>query len=373
MRKMFSGRQRCMLRLACLYLLISTLAVPRLMAEAVHVSATDSAVSYVGRWGAIELPGQTAMATINSSCQIYLNFTGQHVAGLFNLGGIDYLAQIYVKVDGGDWVLFTIDHSRIEFFPAGIPEGRHQLEIAVKAIDGNGDRWLPPLRSAIVFEGFELDAGAKVEPSSRSRQRPFLQFIGDSITQGEGILHVDGGAVINSDGIATYAWLTGEALGTTHVQTAFGGQGVLRSGSGNVPPAPLSFAWNFSGSPADFSVITDFILINLGSNDQPYSSDEFIEAYIRLVREIRKRCPRTVIFAMRPFHGDHYHGDDVAKIAKLMADPAIIYIDSTGWMEESDFTDGAHPNVAGSRKAAAHLVDALKPYVSRWKPGAISN
>jgi len=83
-------------------------------------------------------------------------------------------------------------------------------------------------------------------------------------------------------------------------------------------------------------VITDFILINLGSNDQPYSSDEFIEAYIRLVREIRKRCPRTVIFAMRPFHGDHYHGDDVAKIAKLMADPAIIYIDSTGWMEESD-------------------------------------
>jgi len=72
MRKMFSGRQRSMLRLACLYLLISTLAVPWLMAEAVHVSATDSAVSYVGRWGAIELPGQTAMATINSSCQIYL-------------------------------------------------------------------------------------------------------------------------------------------------------------------------------------------------------------------------------------------------------------------------------------------------------------
>jgi hypothetical protein len=189
----------------------------------------------------------------------------------------------------------------------------------------------------------------------------------------KGILHQDGGAVINSDGTATYAWLAGEALGTIHVQIAFGGQGVLRSGSGNVPPAPLSFAWNFSGSPADFSTAPDFILINLGSNDQPYASDEFIEAYVRLLREIRKHCPKTIIFAMRPFHGDRYHGDDVAKVVKIVADPAIIYINSTGWMDEGDFTDRAHPNVPGSRKAAEHLEEALKPYISQWKPATRSN
>lgn len=356
-------------RFVWLYSLIYSLAATPLVGEVMHVSAIDTAVSYVGRWGAIQrAAGQTAKVTINSSSQIYLSFSGRHVAGLFDLDGIDYLEQIYVKVDDSAWILFTIDRPRIEFFPAGLPAGRHRLEIAVKAVDGNGNRWLPPLRSAIVFLGFELDTATKLDASPPSKQRPLLEFFGDSITQGEGILHLDGGAVINSDGLATYAWLAGEGLGTTHAQIAFGGQGVIRSASGNTPPAPLSFAWNFSGSPADFSVIPDFILINLGSNDQPYSSDEFIQAYVAFLREIRKHCPRSVIFALRPFHGNRYHGDDVAKAIKEMADPAIVYINSDGWLDESDYTDGAHPNVAGSKKAAARLVEALKPYISLWKP-----
>jgi lysophospholipase L1-like esterase len=311
------------------------------------------------------------MATVNSSSQIYLTFSGRHVAGLFDLNEIDNLEQIYVRVDSGPWILFTIDRPRIEFFPAGLSAGWHHLEIAVKAIDGRGDRtrgerWFPPLHSAIAFQGLELDNGAKVEADAPSKERPLLEFFGDSITQGEGILQ-KGGAVISSDGLATYAWLAGEELGTTHAQVAFGGQGVLRNGSAEVPPAVLSFAWNFSGSPADFSRVPDFIVVNLGTNDQPYSSNEFIEAYEAFLHEVRKHCPRTQIFAMRPFHGDRYHGDDVAQAVKNLADPAIIYIDTTGWMDESDFTDGAHPNVAGSRKAATRLIAVLKPYIGMWK------
>ena len=336
-------------------------------AEHVRISANDPRIAYVGHWGPIRRTSQAEMATINSSSQIYLNFTGTHVAGLFDLNGIEYLAQIDVKVDDGDWTLFTVDQPRIEFFPEGLPQGTHHLEIAAKAIDGNGDRWLSPLRSAIVFAGFEMDSNAKIEPRSTANRKPFIEFLGDSITQGEGILHA-GGQVINSDGLATYAWLTGEALGTTHVQVAFGGSGVIRSGSGNVPAAPLSFAWNFAGSPADFSVQPDFILLNLGTNDQ-YSTGEFIPAYINLLREIRRHCPHTVIFAMRPFHGNVFHGDDIADIVKMMHDPRIVYIDSTGWgMDAGDFTDGAHPNVSGSRKAAVHLKEALRPYISKWTP-----
>ena len=342
-----------------------SLVTPSIVAEGVRIPANDPRIAFVGHWGSIRRGDQISMATINSSSQIHLNFTGTHVAGLFDLKDIEYLGQIDVKVDDGDWTLYTVDQSRIEFFPKGLPVGLHHLEIAVKAIDGNGDRWLPPLRSAIVFSGFELDSNGKAEPRSPEGQKPLIEFLGDSITQGEGILH-NGGEVINSDALSTYAWITGEALGTTHVQIAFGGSGVIRSGSGNVPPAPLSFAWNFGGSPADFSVVPDFILINLGTNDQ-YSTDEFVPAYMKLLREILRHYPQTTIFAMRPFHGNSFHGDDIANIVKTMNDPRIIYIDSTGWMDAGDFTDGAHPNVPGSRKAAAHLEEALRPYIGRWK------
>jgi len=334
-------------------------------AEGVQVPATDRAISYVGRWGAIERAGQTSMATVNSSSQLYLTFSGQHVVGLFDIDGIHSLEQIYLRVDQGDWVLFTIDRPRIEFFPVGLPVGRHRLEIAVKAVDVGGNRWLPPL-SGVIFRGFELEPGANAEVNPPARE-PLLEFFGDSITQGEAVLQGDSSAVINSDALATYAWLAGEALGTRHVQIAFGGQGVIRSDSREVPPAALAFPWNFSGSHADLSVVPDFIVINQGLNDQADSSSEFIEAYVGYLREIRKYCPQARIFALRPFHGSRYHGDDVAEAVKKMEDPAIAYIDTTGWLDESDYTDGVHPNLVGQRKAGTHIEQVLKPYVSLWK------
>src|SRR5207253_4755331 len=73
------------------------------------------------------------------------------------------------------------------------------------------------------------------------------------------------------------------------------------------------------------------------------------------------------IIAMRPFHGSRYQGDDVAEAVKKMADPEIIYINSDGWLDEKDYADGVHPNVAGSQKAAARLTEFLQPYLTRWR------
>ena len=57
------------------------LTVPSVAAQGVRIPAADSRIAYVGQWGSVERDGQTAMATINSSSQIYLNFTGTHVTG----------------------------------------------------------------------------------------------------------------------------------------------------------------------------------------------------------------------------------------------------------------------------------------------------
>jgi lysophospholipase L1-like esterase len=365
--------EKLMERIRVLTWLMMLSLVPKcsVAAEVVHVAATDQAISYVGRWGAIERAGQTSMATVNSSSQLYFTFSGQHIVGLFDLDGIHNLEQIDLRVDQGDWALFTIDRPRIDFFPAGLPAGKHRLEIAVKAVDGGGSRWLAPL-SGVIFRGFELEPGAHAEVNPTAGE-PLLEFFGDSITQGDEVLQGDGSAVINSDALATYAWLAGEALGTTHVQITFGGQGVIRSDSREVPPAALAFPWNFSGSHADFSVVPDFIVINLGLNDQADSSSEFIEAYVGYLREIRKYCPKTRIFALRPFHGDRYHGDDVAEAVRRMEDPAIAYIDTAAWLDESDYTDGVHPNLVGQRKAGTHLEQILKPFISLWKSEKASN
>ena len=341
--------------------LIPSLAEPR------FVSAADPAISYVGGWGKVQNGDQASMVTVNSRSQIYVSFAGQHIAALFDLDKIDCLEQIVVKVDNGPWKLFTIDKPQIEFFPAGLNQGTHRLEVVIKALDSKAGRWLAPLRSAVKFRGFELDPGAQVEREVSLEGRPRLVFLGDSITQGDGIKGTNAASVMDGDALASYAWLAGEALGTTHSQIAFPGQGVLTSDSREVPPAIFSFGWNFAGSAADYSGDPDFLVINLGLNDAGISSSEFTQSYVDLLREIRERFPRTIVFALRPFSGEHLRDDHVATAVKMFADSQVYYVDSDGWFDESDFTDRLHLNIVGSERAAARLQARLEPYIRRWK------
>jgi len=358
---------RILRSLVALVFLIVCFGLMSLIGETVSVPAGDPAISYVGRWGIVKKTDRTTMVTVNSSSQVYVTFTGLHIAGLFDLDGIDCLEQIVVRVDGGPWRLFTVDKPRIEFFPAGLSQGSHRLEMAVKALDSKTARWLMPLRSAVAFRGFELDAGARASRVFITQKRPRLEFLGDSITQGDGVVGTNPTAVMNGNALSSFAWLAGEALGTTHAQIAFPGQGVMTSDSREVPPAIFSFGWNFAGSAVDFSGGPDFLVINLGLNDDGISVKEFVQAYVELLRVIRQHCPQTTIFAIRPFRGDRHQGNDVEMAVKTFADPLVHFVDSSDWLAESDFTDRAHLNLNGSKKAAARLEQVLSPYIANWK------
>lgn len=356
-----------MLRLLMLASLLSAIEQLPSFADSQFVAATDPAISFVGRWGLVKKGNQPAMVTVNSSSQIYLSFTGRHVIALFDLDDLNCLEEIVARVDDGKWSLFTVDKPRIELFPAGLREGSHQLEIVVKALDSKAGRWLSPLRSAVKFRGFELDPDARVQTSALLRGRPRLEFLGDAITQGDGIHGANSASVLNADALASFAWLAGEALGAIHAQIAFPGQGVLTSDSREVPPAIFSFPWNFAGSATDFSAGPDFLVINLGLNDEAIPMEEFVESYVELLHDIRERCPRAMVFAVPPFHGGRARARDVALAVSKSGDRLVKYVDSTEWLTESDFNDQAHLNLAGSQKAAAHLQEQLKPFIESWK------
>jgi hypothetical protein len=79
-------------------------------------------------------------------------------------------------------------------------DGPHTLQIAADY----DDREVP-------FQGLVLDAGATTLPLD---PRPVIEFIGDSITAGQGSSHW---------ALTDYAWLTGEKLGAHHTQIAWAG------------------------------------------------------------------------------------------------------------------------------------------------------
>jgi len=76
---------------------------------------------------------------------------------------------------------------------------------------------------------------------------------------------------------------------------------------------------------------------------------------------IRTAYPDAKIVAVRPFVGAF--GTEIsAQVAarKAGGDAKVFYIDTDGWTAPADFTDGVHPNQAGSVKIADKLAIALQ-------------
>ncbi|HUI40439.1 MAG TPA: GDSL-type esterase/lipase family protein [Terriglobia bacterium] len=321
-------------------------------APAVVIKPGDPHFHFVGHWDR-RSPGEAI--TVNSGSRMLCAFTGTSITGLFGTAGIASPAQIWVRIDGGEPARYTANSETIDFAPHGLAPGRHTLELDVKDVDERVNRWIPPLQAALIFKGLELPSGGRLEKSPLPGKLR-MEFYGDSITQG---VRIDSMAIgpEGSDGTKDYAFLVALVFGALHNQVGFGRQGILRTGNGNVPPAADSFGWNFQGSPDDPSFVPRVVAVNQGTNDGGYSSVQFEPAYRAYIAEIRNRYPKAAIFCLRTFGG--FHADDIRQAVEEMHDSEIRYVDTTGWLEKSDYTDGIHPNAGGQIKAAQQLADVI--------------
>lgn len=325
------------------------------------VEPDDPYLRYAGHWDTSHLADQAV--TVNSGSQIWCRFTGRQISGRFGIQGITHPAQIYVSIDHAAPVLYTLNTPVIDFTPSSLRSGSHSLEIAVKDVDERADRWVPPLASAVVFRGFLIDAKAQTLPLPPPPSLK-MEFYGDSITQGVRALNMAIGTA-GSDGTADYAFLTALAFGALENQVGFGRQGIIRTGNGNVPPAAQSFRWNYQGSRADPAFVPQVVVVNQGTNDGAFASAQFEPAYRAYIEEIRKAYPQAWIFCMRPFGG--YHDADIRHAVISMRDRKVVYVNTSGWLSASDFTDGVHPTVAGHLKAAKRLIRVISAH-TRLKP-----
>ncbi len=321
------------------------------LANEMVISPGDPNLRYIGHWDKSE----ERAITVNSGSRVLCYFTGSSVKGLFGTVGITSPAQIFVILDGTPPAFYKINSDVIDFTPHPLSGARHSLEIDVKDVDEKPNRWKPPLEAAVIFKGLILDIGAKVLPLPDPPKLK-MEFYGDSITQGILLLSKTLGPD-GSDATQDYAFLTARAFGALHNQVGFGRQGVLRDGFGGVPPAPQSFGWNYQGSRADRSFIPDVVVVNQGTNDLIYSSEQFLPAYRDYVKLIRQAYPRAFIFCLRPFGG--FHETDIKSAVGSLADTKIIYVDTTSWLVTSDYTDGMHPSAPGHLKAARELIRVI--------------
>jgi len=210
-------------------------------------------------------------------------------------GSSDYFA---VTLDGAALPVLVASPCE-ELYPvaAGLAPGEHELVLCKRT---------EPLVSEAQLLGLELGRGGALLPAPPPSERR-LEFIGDSITAGFGVLAPDASTPFSpatEDFTRSFAALTGQSLGAEVVALAWSGRGVCRNYADEPgDPMPLLYERTLPGRPEsrwDFACwVPQAVVINLGTNDFSLDTSPpertFIEAYCALLRRVRSVYPQAVI------------------------------------------------------------------------------
>jgi len=319
-------------------------------------SGVVETVHYYGRWNLLA----DRAITVNSGSHVVAQFEGTGIVANLDVGtnGVP-LPTVTWRIDQGAWQ--EIELAKSLTLAHDLAPGLHEVWLLARGFDETQSRWTPPLSASLTFLGFDVTGGA-LRASPRPAQ-PKIEFLGDSITEGVLVFADRPGMATASwraDGRIAYPCQTALALDVEWRQVGFGRQGVTIVGNGGVPKAADAFDWIYAGAPRD-AWQADMVVINQGTNDAGAASNVFRPAYAAYLAVVRKGYPLAWIAALRPFGGAHT--DDIqAEVAARVAqgDNRIWFVDTTGWLSGSDFTDGTHPNTQGSAKATQLLVPVLR-------------
>jgi hypothetical protein len=350
------------LRLLALVLVLPLLSPTVLLAATGDGTPQDANLLYVGRW---DRTNASAPRSYWGGAYIRTGFTGTSLSA--KLGKAVDLA---VFIDDKPAVIKRGANGTVSL-ASGLAAGNHTIKLVARF---EADE--------IVFQGFVLSAGAKTLPAEPSKG--LIEFVGNSITSG---------SVTTNGNISAFAWLTGEALGVDRTAISFPGITLTAGYSYTFNGAPtigheiqyfkLTTPPRYpSKTPAnntdwDFSRYTpDMVVLNIGTNDKlvPVPSATFKASYIKTLKAIRAKLPKTRIFVMRPY-GGHFATEIEAAYKEVAnaGDTKLHFINTTGWLVTSDYaSDGLHPHDAGQIKVSAKLAQVLKPYVDGL-PSAVAS
>lgn len=327
------------------------------------VNYQHESIRLTGRWDR----GDAAATCTATGSYIEFAFRGTLAVARFDIENnmLPYL-HLWIEIDGGDRVEVPIDRY-LRIWTKH--DGDHVCRIIYKGGTEVSDRWFLPLRGKVTFLGVQTETPLPIAPDDR----PTIEFVGDSITEGVLIdtdFHEGARAPFTLDQLsrcylddvcATYAWLTAEALGLRPVFMGYGAVGVTRAGCAGVPAAPESYPFNFENSPITHKPC-DYILINHGANDRGKDPEVYAQKYAELLDVIRARNPQSVIICLSAFCGVHHEtlGKTVEEYNKTHG-CNVHFIDSDGWIPPTP----VHPLRDGHRTVAEHLIPLVREIIKK--------
>lgn len=195
------------------------------------------------------------------------------------------------------------------------------------------------------------------------RKELLIEFCGDSITAGDGLLGVNGvntGGTLYTDGTQTYAYLTAQALGADWSLVAQGGATLVKRDDAVAIPEIYQYTSFVRDRSTlwDFERTADIVVVNLGTNDMTANSKAFVEAACDFGRVLQEKNPGAkVVFALGMMT-ENYRIAEYRKAVKELGgeENGFYFVQLPVNLEGSN----SHPNAQGNRDAAEVLTAFLQ-------------
>lgn len=234
------------------------------------------------------------------------------------------------------------------------------------------------------------DKDGIISPTAASPLK--IEFIGDSITCGYGVDDPDRNhhfKTSTEDNTKTYAYKTAQNLNADYSMVSVSGWGIISGYSGNGAKQAgsqlpkyydrLAVSWtNINGVDLkavrwDFKTfVPDIVVINLGTNDASYTKgdstkiDEYKEAYIEFIKDIRSKNPEaTIICSLGMMGQDLCNAVEavVKSYTELTGDSKVTYLKFANQSMSDGIAADWHPSEKTHEKAATLLTAKIKSII----------
>lgn len=311
-----------------------------------------------------EEDGFLAFDWTNSGFAFNFNGTGF----IISLGEYKADAPAYVKIiiDGKQHQRFAVVNGSEKLIIEGLSEKRHRVEV-LKVTEGE-----PKLK----FDTVTLLGNGAVlcNPPFNSPRK--IEFIGDSITCGYGVLglHTDPTYLTyQQDGTRGYAYLTADKFGADARYIAISGKGIVCNCNGDRTDVKAGQYYNYisrTGGECSDGWTADVVVINIGTNDcgGPAPDAEFTDAAKDLISKVRARYPEAQIIWMYGMMSQLYKETlrkTIREVAKTDKKVHFLFVD-TVFGNVSETGANGHPNVRASLRASALLYKKIRS-VTNWR------
>ena len=266
--------------------------------------------------------------------------------------------QVYIDDDTEGTRVRVYSGKRKYVLAEDLPDGYHTVRF-VKSTEMMDAQW-----SLLSVEGDKL-ACAPAKPDFR------VEFVGDSITAGYGVLGVNTGprTIDNSDASQTYAYKTVQKMNIDYSTIAW--SGICTKALHWIKATNMDTLYkrisHYNKEDYAFDFDPDVVIVNLGGNDSSYMSPEyggpeyaeqFPEDYLNFLKYVREKNPNAHIICIYGMMGiDERVENGIKSAIKAMNDQNIVY-DPFEIVPNYD-AGASHPDVEAYEGWAVQLSEYL--------------